>query len=139
MRYTAVLCACAMGGLLGFGAIDKLMHWPLFVFTLEHNPLLPASLAGAVGGAVVAVECLVAGALLVPRTRRRGFFAAACLFAVFTAVIGALLFAAPGERCGCTFMFGYDRAEPRHLLMNVLLTALSGFVWHAESSVPSPS
>ena len=77
MRYTAVLCACAIGGLLGFGAIEKLMHWPLFVFTLQHNPLLPASLAGAVGGGVVAVECLVAGALLVPRTRCRGFFAAA--------------------------------------------------------------
>lgn len=139
MKGIGLLSSFAVSGLLGVGAVDKLLHWSLFVFTLQHNPLLPEPLAPAAGGAVITAELLVAGVLLIPRTRHAGLFAAMLLFGFFTAVVAALLVAVPGERCGCTFLFGYDRADLRHLAMNLLLTTLSGFIWHADVSVLSPS
>lgn len=139
MKGIAFLSSFAVSGLLAVGAVDKLLHWSPFVFTLQHNPLLPEHLAPAAGGAVITAEMLIAGALLIPRTRHAGLFAATLLFGLFTAVVAVLLVAAPGERCGCTFLFGYDRADVRHLVMNVLLTALSGIIWHADVSVLSPS
>lgn len=139
MKGIAFLSSFAVSGLLAVGAVDKLLHWSPFVFTLQHNPLLPEHLAPVAGGAVITAEMLIAGALLIPRTRHAGLFAATLLFGLFTAVVAVLLVAAPGERCGCTFLFGYDRADVRHLVMNVLLTALSGIIWHADVSVLSPS
>lgn len=139
MKGIGLLSTFAVSGLLAVGAVDKLVHWSPFVFTLQHNPLLPELVAPAAGGAVIAAELLVAGVLLIPRTRHAGLFAAMLLFGFFTAVVAVLLVAAPGERCGCTFLFGYDRADLRHLVMNILLTALSGFIWHTDASVLSPS
>ncbi|MBP1657596.1 MAG: Methylamine utilization protein MauE [Bacteroidetes bacterium] len=139
MKGITLLSSFAVSGLLAVGAVDKLLHWSPFVFTLQHNPLLPEHLAPAAGGAVITAEMLIAGALLIPRTRHAGLLAATLLFGFFTAVVAVLLVAAPGERCGCTFLFGYDRADVRHLVMNILLTALSGVIWHADVSVLSPS
>lgn len=139
VNFITPLCACAVGGLLGTGVLDKLIHWSPFVFTLEQNPLIPAPLAAAVGGGVVAVESCVAVAILAPRTRHAGFLAASVLFGAFTVVIAVLIVLTPGARCGCTFLLGYDTAEPRHLVINVLLTTLSVFIWRTEPSDRSPS
>ena len=133
MNHTTTLCALAIGGLLGISAVDKVVHWALFVFTLEYNPLVPASVAPLLGGGVIAVESLLGALLFIPRSRHVGLFAATLLFGAFTIVIAVMMFAAPGERCGCTFLFGYDRAELRHLVLNALLTLLSGFLWHVNA------
>lgn len=139
MKGVASLSLVAVSGLLVVGAFDKLLHWSFFVFTLQHNPLVGEVLAPAVGGAVIAAEALVGGALLIPRTRRAGLLSALLLFGCFTVVVAVLLMTAPGERCGCTFLFGYDRADVRHLVMNVLLTVLCGVLLRANVSVLSPS
>jgi hypothetical protein len=139
VNFIAPLCAFAVGGLLGTGVVDKLIHWSPFVLTLEQNPFVPASLAAAAGGGVVAVESFVAVTILIPRTRRTGFLTASLLFGVFTLVIAALLFLTPGARCGCTFLLGYDTADPRHLVLNILLTILSVFIWRTEPYDRSPS
>jgi len=110
MNRTTTLCALAIGGLLGVSAVDKVLHWALFVFSLEHNPLVPATLSPLLGGGVIAAEAVLGGMLLFPRTRLAGLCAATLLFGAFTIVVAVMMFAAPGERCGCTFLFGYDRA-----------------------------
>ncbi len=134
MKWTTILCTMGVSGLLGISAADKVIHWGVFVFTLQQNPLLPMPLAASIGGAVLAVECFLTVVLLLPRTRHTGFFVAALVFTVFTIVIAILMIVTPGERCGCTFLFDYDRADFRHLTMNVLLALLSAYLWYVESN-----
>jgi hypothetical protein len=113
---------------LVFGVADRVMHWPLFVLALSRNPLIPTMLSGAVAGGVLAVETAVALLLLAGRTRRRGLILAMVLFGFFTCVVALLLWLAPAEQCGCSFMSGFDTPTLRHLLLNLLIALLCGYL-----------
>ncbi len=76
MNMLTRISAYAVSMLLIATAIDKLLHWFQFVRVLQEYSVVPASISGAVGGVVVAVEFLIAASLLISGTRRTGFLLA---------------------------------------------------------------
>jgi hypothetical protein len=118
-------------------ALDKIVHWPLFIAVLEGSPLALKGFAAPVAGAVIMAECLVALSVAVRQTRRDGFLLGGLLFALFTGVILVLVFVRPGTACGCTFVFGTGRADPLHAAMNGILTFLCLFLRHTMPEQPS--
>ena len=129
MRSITFISAALIGAFLLAGVADKLMHWDMFVFALGKNPLIPVALTGAVAGGVVALEAVVASALLVRATRRSGLFLGMLLFAFFSIVVALLLWLAPASHCGCSFIAGFDKPTMQHLLLNVLIALLCGYLF----------
>ncbi|CAG1770411.1 hypothetical protein BAC2_01025 [uncultured bacterium] len=138
MKAITFLSAALVGALLCAGVADKLMHWELFVIALARNPLIPEALAGAVAGGTIALEAAVAAVLFVPSTRRTGLLLGALLFGSFAVIIALLLWLAPAAHCGCSFIAGFDRPTVPHLLLNVLIALLCGYLF-ATGHRPSPT
>jgi hypothetical protein len=111
--------------ILAYSAVDKILHWSLFLKALTLYRVVPVILLPAVGYAVPALELLAALAILIPWFRARGLGLAAWLLASFTAMIGYAMIAAPGVLCGCLFSLGPTRATPAHFILNVMLTGLA--------------
>jgi hypothetical protein len=128
MKAITLISAVLISAFLLTGVADKVLHWNMFVVTLGKNPLIPAVLAGAVAGGVIAVETIVAVALLPGPTRRMGMLLATILFAFFSVVVALLFWLAPSTQCGCSFTAGFDTPTVRHLLLNVLITILCGYL-----------
>ena len=124
-----------IGCILLWAAVDKALHWQMFVRTLGMISLLPVSVVGAVGAVVIVVEVLVAVALFLPPVRRDALLLAALLFLGFAAWVGSLAVLKLGSSCGCSFTFGPARATVHHLVLNLLLVLLSVFQWR---TVPPP-
>ena len=129
MKVITGISAALISAFLFVGVADKLMHWDMFVFALGKNPLVPALLAGAVAGGVIAIEAVVACALLPPATRRTGLLLGMVLFGLFSVVIALLLWLAPASQCGCSFIAGFDKPTVRHLLLNLLIALLCGYLF----------
>lgn len=128
MKAITFVASMTVSLFLAFGVADRVMHWPLFVFALGRNPLIPAMLSGAVAGGVLAGESVVALLLLAGRTRRSGLILAMVLFSFFTCVVALLLWLAPAAQCGCSFMSGFDTPTPRHLVLNLLIALMCGYL-----------
>jgi hypothetical protein len=129
MKAITGVSAVLISAFLFVGVGDKLMHWDMFVFALGKNPLIPSILSGAVGGGVIAIEAAVACALLPPSTRRTGLLLGMFLFGFFSIVVALLLWLAPASQCGCSFAAGFDKPTARHLLLNVLIALLCGYLF----------
>jgi hypothetical protein len=130
------LSAYAISTLLIATGIDKLAHWFQFVRVLQEYPVVPASIPGAVGGIVVAVELLIAASLLIAGTRRTGFLLAGGLFTVFTVVVLHLLLMREGASCGCAFALGEARATIPHVIGNVCGASLCLLLWRSGTKQP---
>ena len=128
MKAITLLASVLVSAFLLTGVADKLLHWELFVLALGKNPLIPTAWAGAVGGGVIGVEALVAGLLLPGSTRRWALMLASALFGFFSVVVAFLLWRAPAAQCGCSFSSGFDRPSLRHVVLNILLTFLCGYL-----------
>jgi len=135
MNMLTRLSAYVISTLLIATGIDKLSHWFQFVRVLQEYPVVPASIPGAVGGLVVAVEFLIAASLLIGRTRRTGFLLAGGLFAVFSGVVLHLLLMRAGTSCGCMFAFGDARATLPHVIGNVCGAALCLVLWRSNTQL----
>lgn len=120
-----------LAGLLAYSAIDKILHWPLFLKALSIYQVVPAILLPAVSYAIPAVELVTALAIAVPWFRARGLGAAAWLLAGFTVMIGYAVINAPGVPCGCSFSLGPSKATVGHVVLNI---ALTGLAWALASS-----
>ena len=130
------ISAYAVSVLLMATGIDKLVHWFQFVRVLQEYPVVPASISGAVGGVVVAVEFLVAASLLMTGTRRTGFLLAGVLFALFSGVVLHLLLWREGASCGCAFALGDARATVPHVIGNVCGATLCLLLWRSGTITP---
>jgi hypothetical protein len=120
-----------LAGILAYSAVDKILHWSLFLKALTLYRVVPAVLLPAISYAVPALELLAALAIVVPRFRPRGLGLAAWLLAAFTVMIGYATIATPGVLCGCSFSLGPTRATPAHFILNIMLT---GLAWALASS-----
>jgi len=120
-----------LAGLLAYSAVDKIVHWPLFLKALALYRVVPAILLPVVSYAIPAAEMVTALAIVVPWFRTRGLGLAAWLLAAFTVMIGYAAIIAPGIPCGCSFSLGPSRATLGHVLLNVMLT---GLAWALASS-----
>lgn len=139
MRFVTVATVLVVAAILGSAAVDKLLHWDMFVTLLEQNPLVPEHGAAAVAGGTIAAEVTLAAGVLVVPSRRSALFWAGMLFAIFSAVTAYLAAAAPGTPCGCWFVFDYARADILHLLQNLLCLALCLYVWCTGSFCSQPA
>lgn len=137
MKAITFLIAVLVSAFLLVVAVDKVVHWDLFIIALGKNPFIPVVLAGAVGGGVIAIEVVVAGILVPPATRRTGFFLAGLLFGIFAVVTALLLWRAPSLQCGCSFSAGFDTPTLRHVIFDVLLAVLNGYLFRVGYR-PSP-
>ena len=117
--------------LLFFTACDKLLHWSLFVATLETSPLSLGMVAPPVAGVAIATEFLVALGIAVPRTRRPGLLIGAGVFGFFAAVVLVLARVRPESACGCSFAFGGARPDGYHAALNVALALLCYLLWRS--------
>jgi hypothetical protein len=120
-----------LAGILAYSAVDKILHWPLFLKALTLYRVVPAVLLPAISYAVPALELLAALAIVVPWFRPRGLGLAAWLLAAFTVMIGYATIVMPGVPCGCSFSLGPTRATPAHFILNIMLT---GLAWSLASS-----
>jgi hypothetical protein len=136
MNILTRLSAYALAMLLILTGIDKLTHWFQFVRVLQDYPVVPAAIPGAVAGAVVAIEFVVAASLLAGSTRRTGFLLAGGLFSVFSCVVLHLLLVRGGASCGCTFAFGDTRATIPHVIANVCGATLCLLLWRSDTPNP---
>jgi hypothetical protein len=128
MRSITIISSVLVSLFLAAGVADKVVHWYMFVLALARNPLVPTMMSGAVAGGVLTVESAVALLLLAGPTRRSGLVLASLLFCSFTCVVALLLWLAPAAQCGCSFMSGFDTPTPHHLLLNVLIALLCGYL-----------
>lgn len=114
-----------LAGILTYSAVDKILHWPLFVQALTLYRVVPAILLPAISYAVPALELLAALGIVLPWFRHRGLGLASWLLAAFTVMIGYATIATPGVLCGCSFSLGPTRATPAHVILNMMLTGLA--------------
>ncbi len=140
MKVITVLTAFVIAGILGAAAVDKLLHWHLFVDLLQRNPIVPQRGAAAVGGGVVAAELALTAGMLFGTSRRTSLLGAGILFTVFAVVTAVLVVVAPGRPCGCWFAFPYAHADLLHVFQNLLCVALCWYVWCTGTfgSKPAP-
>lgn len=114
-----------LAGILAYSAVDKILHWPLFLKALALYRIVPAMLLPAISYAIPALELLAALAIAIPLFRSTGLGIAAWLLAAFTVMIAYAAIVAPGLPCGCSFSLGPSRATPGHVILNTILTALA--------------
>jgi hypothetical protein len=119
---------------MAYSAIDKILHWPMFIKALNVYQVIPGVLVPAVSYAVPGLELVAAAAIAIPWFRARGLELAAWLLAGFTTMIGYATITAPGVPCGCSFSLGPTRATVGHVALNVVLMALA---WTLASSSPA--
>jgi hypothetical protein len=131
MRPITILTSVLVSLFLAAGVADKVVHWQMFVLALDRNPLIPSMLSGAVAGGVLTAESAIALLLLAGPTRRGGLVLASLLFCFFTCIVALLLWLAPASQCGCSFMSGFDTPTPHHLLLDLLIALLCGYVSYA--------
>jgi hypothetical protein len=125
-----------LAGILAYSAVDKILHWSLFLKALTLYRVVPSVLLPVISYAIPALELLAAVAIVVPWLRPRGLGLAAWLLAAFTMMIGYATIAMPGVPCGCSFSLGPTRATPAHLILNIMLT---GLAWALASSCAGES
>jgi hypothetical protein len=114
-----------LAGLLAYSAIDKILHWSLFVKALTMYQVIPRIFLPVVTYGVPVLEMATALAIALPWCRARGLEFAAWLLAGFTVMTGYAAIVAPGIPCGCMFTLGPTRATFGHVVLNVILTALA--------------
>ena len=114
-----------LAGLLAYSAVDKILHWTLFLNALALYRVVPVLLVPVISYAIPCVEILAALALIVPVFRTRGLILAAWLLAAFTVMVGYAAIVVPGVPCGCSFSLGPSRATPGHVVLNAMLTGLA--------------
>jgi len=125
-----------LAGILAYSAVDKILHWSLFLKALALYRVVPAILLPAISYTIPALELLTALAIVIPWFRARGLGLAAWLLAGFTTMIGYATIATPGVLCGCSFSLGPTRATPAHFVLNIMLT---GLAWVLASSCAGES
>ncbi|MFT4024585.1 MAG: hypothetical protein QM664_12470 [Flavihumibacter sp.] len=106
-----------------YTAGSKWMDYARFKWVLEDSPLL-APFSSIIARGLPAVELLVAGLLLFPRTRKQGLLFTTILMGLFSFYIGYMLLTASSLPCSCG---GVLRSMnwSQHLVFNLFLFLLA--------------
>lgn len=119
--------------LLGFSAVDKLLHYQGFVNAINDYRALPLPLGTWLAPIVIAAELSAALGLLWSPWRRRAALQSAVLMTVFTAALAVNYLLGARGVCGCWFSLTMAQGN-LHFLLNGILIALSLLVWHASEA-----
>jgi len=118
-----------------YTAVSKLLELDVFRYVLSQSPLISRYASPLAAGLPVA-ELLVAGLLLLPRTRRAGLWGALGLMVLFTLYIGYMLLTASHLPCSCGGVL-QDLSWQGHFFFNLVFTglALSGLLLSGTKTV----
>lgn len=112
--------------LLLYTSFSKLLDLPRFEASLRKQPFAPR-LQQTLLWLLPSMEILVAGLLMVPRTKVYALWGYAAMMAVFTGYIAAiLLHAYPRIPCTCGGLIS-QLSWPQHLVFNLFFLALG--IW----------
>ncbi len=132
MKCLTAASVLLMSVLFTGAALDKMIHWQEFLQALHSYGFVPPGSRHFVAGGLLAAEMFASITLLLRRVRRYALLLGAFLFGVFALLITYLLLIASNAPCGCTFSLGSGRADTNHLLLNVVLAALSVLLFFYE-------
>jgi len=128
VRLVRVCSVITLSTVLLLAALDKVLHWPLFLVSLEGYGVRPPYLRALFAALVVGIELFTSITLLWPALRRHALVLVASLFAVFALAVVYLMLVAPDSPCGCIFTVGSWKADLNHLVLNLVLGALALFL-----------
>ncbi len=128
MRLVRVCSVITLSTVFLLAALDKVLHWPLFLVSLEGYGVLPPHFLALFAALVVGIELFTSITLLWPALRRHALILAASLFTLFALAVVYLMLVAPHSPCGCIFTVGSWKADLNHLLLNLVLGALALFL-----------
>jgi uncharacterized membrane protein YphA (DoxX/SURF4 family) len=122
-----------------YAAVAKLLDFEKFKIQVGQSPLL-TGFGDYIPWIVISAEIIVTIALMIPRIRLVGFFAAFSLMTMFTAYIFAILHFSPYVPCSCGGVlekFGWQE----HLVFNIVFLALglTGIILHVRPNTKNAS
>ena len=124
MKWLALICRLAVGGVFVFASLDKLAHPDAFAVAVSHYRMVPMPLLHSFASLLPMVE-LVAGAALILGFRVRGAaLLSALMTVVFIIAIAAALFRGLDISCGCFNTDGGHGVGLSLLLRDVVLLVL---------------
>lgn len=106
-----------------YTALSKIFTFHLFTQTLKETPLI-GGIAPFIAIALPIIELMVSLLLLIPRTRRLGFYSTFALMLVFTLYIGYMIVFTPQLPCTCGGVIE-KMTWTQHLIFNVVFTLLA--------------
>lgn len=107
-----------------YTGLSKFVDFNVFVVTLGASPLVKDyKYLVAVG--IPTVELVIVLLLLIPKTKRIGFYASFFLMVIFTAYVAIILGGSEQLPCSCGGVF-YKITWKPHLFLNIFLTLLAG-------------
>ena len=119
--------------LFAFAGVDKLAHLQGFITAINSYKILPLPLGKFLAPIVIAAELTIAAGLLNAAWRRLAALMAAALLVVFTAALLVNQLLGSSGACGCWFSINMAQGS-LHLVLNVLMIAMSLFVWHGAGN-----
>ena len=124
MRWLALLCRLAVGGIFVYASLDKLAHPDAFAVAVHHYRLVPIPLLHVFAGLLPVVE-IVTGIALIAGFRVRGAaLLSALMTLVFTVAIATALARGLDISCGCFNTDGGHGVGMSLLIRDVVLLAL---------------
>lgn len=99
-----------------YTGLTKLLDYPGFRSALFKSPPL-RPWAGLIAWALPVAELLIAGGLILPKTRYTALIASAILLLILTAYLGWMIAFAPHLPCNCGGVIA-SLSWPQHLLFN---------------------
>lgn len=115
-----------------YAAFTKLLDYQKFTVQVGQSPLL-TGFGDTIPWLVISVEILVAGMLMIPRTRLVALFASFSLMTMFTAYIVAILNFSPYVPCSCGGVLE-KLGWTEHLIFNgvFVVLAVAGVFLHVD-------
>jgi putative oxidoreductase len=106
-----------------YTAVSKFYSFTSFRYVLSKSPLI-GSLKDDIAWAIPITELLIAGLLLLPRTKLLGLFASFVLMSTFTLYLVYMILFTADLPCSCGGIIG-RLGWGTHLALNIILTFLS--------------
>jgi hypothetical protein len=124
IKYTPIVISFLLAALFLYAAYNKLIIYQRFVQQLKQSPIL-GGYEGIFSWLVPGTEIVVAGLLILKRTRLAGLWAGFFLMLAFTAYVYVLphFFKAPG--CSCGGIISHFTWQ-QHFYFNLGFTLLAG-------------
>ena len=104
--YQALSIRLVLGGVFVWAGTAKLMQIPSFVETVTAFDILPADLAAPFALAVIWIELIAGGLLILDIWPRSNALVVLVLLVIFSAALGINMYRGNDVTCGC---FGGDR------------------------------
>lgn len=122
-----------------YAALTKLLDYQKFTVQVGQSPLL-TGFGDTIPWLVISLEILVAGMLMIPRTRLVALFASFSLMTMFTAYIVAILNFSPYVPCSCGGVLE-KLGWTEHLIFNgaFVILAVIGILLQANTQPDSAS